>query len=143
MKETDRFLRDLLSKGLIYEKIVSKCTPTSGAVYLHKSLIGRRFRVILIPIDSDIDLNKGYIKVESEKYNNMKDELARLKQTIKTLPEKKETSEATYPPGHNWEGLTPSQVNEGYKDYKEREGKKGLVHIDTEAKEETNEEPLS
>ncbi len=23
-------------------------------------------------------------------------------------------SEVTYPPGHNWEGLTPSQVNEGY-----------------------------
>lgn len=23
-------------------------------------------------------------------------------------------AEVPYPPGHNWEGLTPSQVNEGY-----------------------------
>lgn len=120
MKETDRFLRDLLSKGLIYEKTVSKCTPTSGAVYLHKSLVGRKFRVILIPIDSDVDLNKGYIKVESERYNKMKDELARLKQTIKTLPKKEETIE---------------EIEDKFK--------KGLIHIDTEAKEETDEEPLS
>lgn len=120
MKETDRFLRDLLSKGLIYEKTVSKCTPTSGAVYLHKSLVGRKFRVILIPIDSDVDLNKGYIKVDSEKYNRMRDELARLKQTVKAIPEKQET---------------PTEVIN--KDEKK-------IHIDFGAKgEEDEEEPIS
>ena len=35
------------------EKIVRKCTPTSGAIYLHKSFIGKRFRVILIPLDEE------------------------------------------------------------------------------------------
>lgn len=131
MKETDRFLRDLLSKGLIYEKVVSKCTPTSGAVYLHKSLIGRKFRVILIPIDSDVDLNKGYIKVESEKYNRMKDELARLKQTVKTILEKQETSEEEVV------GLLPGITE------KEVREDTGLIHIDTEAKEEPDEGSLS
>lgn len=33
------------------EKVVRKCTPTSGAIYLHKKYIGKRFRVILIPLD--------------------------------------------------------------------------------------------
>lgn len=130
MKETDRFLRDLLSKGLIYEKVVSKCTPTSGAVYLHKSLIGRKFRVILIPIDSDVDLNKGYIKVESERYNNMKDELARLKQTVKAIP-KKEKPDRT-----DWD-------NPGIRRVTESEYPSKRIHIDTETKEEPDEEPLS
>ncbi len=123
MKETDRFLRDLLSKGLIYEKTVSKCTPTSGAVYLHKSLIGRKFRIILIPIDSDVDLNKGYIKVESEKYGRMKDELARLKQAVKSIPNEEEIPK---------EAIVTEE--------------KGIIHIDTEAKEfteEADEESLS
>ena len=119
MKETDRFLRDLLSKGLIYEKTVSKCTPTSGAVYLHKSLVGRKFRVILIPIDSDVDLNKGYIKVDSEKYGRMKDELARLKQAVKGISEKQETPEVI--------------TNEDEK----------RIHIDFEAKEEEENEEES
>ena len=33
------------------EKVVRKCTPTSGAIYLHKKYIDKRFRVILIPLD--------------------------------------------------------------------------------------------
>jgi hypothetical protein len=35
----------------------------------------------------------------------------------------KQEKEQPYPAGHNWEGLTPSQVKEGYNENKKREKK--------------------
>jgi len=46
------------------EKVVRKCTPTSGALYLHKSFIGKRFRVILIPLDEQSSVDEEVKKVE-------------------------------------------------------------------------------
>jgi hypothetical protein len=47
----NRFLSGLLSEGIILEKTVRKCTPTSSAIYLPLDLTGRKFRVVLIPIE--------------------------------------------------------------------------------------------
>ena len=50
-EEINRLLGGLLDGGLIFEKEVKKCTPTSGAIYLPNELIGRKFRVLLVPKD--------------------------------------------------------------------------------------------
>ena len=38
-------------------------------------------------------------------------------------------AEFVYPPGHNWEGLTPSQVNEGYERNSSNQEMKKLQEI--------------
>jgi len=55
-KEKIETLLDLLTKGMHFEKIVRKCTPTSGAIYLNKKYVGQKFHVYLIPIEPDPDL---------------------------------------------------------------------------------------
>jgi putative transposon-encoded protein len=57
-------------------KVVRKCTPTSGAIYLHKDYIGRRFRVILIPLDEQPKVNDEVAKTEEK----IKEDLGQLKQ---------------------------------------------------------------
>jgi len=47
-------------------KIVRKCTPTSGAIYLHKSLIGKTFDVILIPTEQEPQVKDEVEKVEAK-----------------------------------------------------------------------------
>jgi len=47
-------LPTLLEKGFILEKIVRKFGNTSGAIYVPKGWIGKKFRVIIIPIDDEI-----------------------------------------------------------------------------------------
>jgi hypothetical protein len=44
-------LKDLLNKGLIFEKKVSRFAQASGAIYVPRALAGKSFRVILIPRD--------------------------------------------------------------------------------------------
>lgn len=51
MNKILQFQNGLLTKGLIYDKQVSKFGKTSAAIYLPKRFIGRSFRVILIPIE--------------------------------------------------------------------------------------------
>jgi len=60
------------------EKIVRKCTPTSGAIYLHKDFIGKRFRVILIPLDEDPTV-AGETQKAEEGLANLKKEINELK----------------------------------------------------------------
>ena len=60
------------------EKVVRKCTPTSGAIYLHKDFIGKRFRVILIPLDKDPTVAEETKKAE-EGLSALKESLADLK----------------------------------------------------------------
>ena len=45
-------------------KTVRKCTPTSGALYLHKSLIGETFDVILIPTEAKAQVADEVAKAE-------------------------------------------------------------------------------
>jgi len=45
-------LARLLLKGYILEKRVSKL-PTSGAIYVSKKLIGKKFKVILLPVEEE------------------------------------------------------------------------------------------
>lgn len=44
-------LAKLLLKGYVLNKIVRKFSNASGAIYLPKSWIGKKFKVILIPFD--------------------------------------------------------------------------------------------
>ena len=51
-------------------KIVRKCTPTSGAIYLHKRYIGRTFDVYLIPVEKEPQVKDEVTKAE-EKFKNV------------------------------------------------------------------------
>ena len=62
------------------EKIVRKCTPTSGAIYLHKKYIGKRFRVILIPLDEPEEVPT--VSTETQK---AEEGLAKLEKDISGL----------------------------------------------------------
>jgi len=70
-----------LFKGGFKEKgkIVRKCTPTSGALYLHKSYIGRKFDVYLIPVEEDNPTVAEETKKAEESLGNMKKNLEELK----------------------------------------------------------------
>lgn len=62
------------------EKIVRKCTPTSGAIYLHKQYIGKRYRVILIPLDEP-----EIVPTVSEETKKAEEGLAKLKKDVSGL----------------------------------------------------------
>ena len=65
---------DLVLKGWIERgKIVRKCTPTSGALYLHKSLIGKTFDVFFIPTEKIPQVDDEVKKVE-DKLKELKEE---------------------------------------------------------------------
>lgn len=68
-------LHDLLLKGWIERaKVVRKCTPTSGAIYLHKSLIGKTFDIYFVPTESTPQVDEEVKKAE-EKLKNLSNEL--------------------------------------------------------------------
>ena len=51
-----RFQDDLKTKGLQFEKTVTKFSKTSAAIYLPKRLIGKTFRVFLMPINDPYEV---------------------------------------------------------------------------------------
>jgi len=58
---------DLVFKAIRYpDKIVRKCTPTSGAIYLHKRFIGKTFDIILIPKDVGPSVKDEVAKAEQK-----------------------------------------------------------------------------
>ena len=64
-REFTNFTTSLLSEGLIFEKRVTKFSKTSAAIYLPKRLIGRTFKVFLMPIDDGYEVSEP--KEPSEK----------------------------------------------------------------------------
>ena len=79
MNELLLFLQGLLRGGFKEKnKIVRKCTPTSGALYLHKSYIGKKYDVYLIPVESSPQVSDEVKKAE-ESIGNMKENLEELK----------------------------------------------------------------
>ena len=67
-------IADLILKGWIERgKIVRKGTPTSGALYLHKSLIGKKFDVFFIPVEETPKVEDEVKKVE-EKLKELKEQ---------------------------------------------------------------------
>ena len=67
---------DLVLKGWIEKgKIVRKCTPTSGAIYLHKSLIGKKFDIFFIPVEQEPQVDDEVKKAEEN--------IEKLKQDLK------------------------------------------------------------
>lgn len=57
-KEYLRFQESLLNAGHQFEKKVTKFSKTSAAIYLPKRLIGKTFKVILIPIDDGYEISE-------------------------------------------------------------------------------------
>ena len=79
MEEVRIEANDLVFKAKAdIEKVVRKCTPTSGAIYLHKKFIGKRFRVILIPLDEEPTVS-GETRKAEEGLANLKKEVDELK----------------------------------------------------------------
>jgi len=67
-------IADLILKGWkLNSKVVRKCTPTSGAIYLHKSLIGKTFNVFLIPTEKEPQVEEEVKKVEESLKKNLKE----------------------------------------------------------------------
>lgn len=93
MRLTEKFLKDLLGKGLIMEKMVYKGTPSSGAVYLPKALVGKAVRLIIIPLDED-EVNITSLKNKHQKISVDSYEIKELKKQIKELLESKEKAES-------------------------------------------------
>lgn len=52
-KEIALSIREII-KGFVLEKVVRRFSRNSGAIYLPKKFIGKRYKVILIPIE-DLD----------------------------------------------------------------------------------------
>lgn len=57
-REFINFTNDLLTQGLIFEKKVTKFSKTSAAIYLPKRLIGRKFKVFLMPIVDPYEISE-------------------------------------------------------------------------------------
>ena len=65
---------DILFKAeILRKKIVRKCTPTSGALYLHKSLIGKTFDVFLVPKESSPQVADEVKKAEESIKKNLEE----------------------------------------------------------------------
>ena len=60
-REFTNFTTSLLSQGLIFEKKVTKFSKTSAAIYLPKRLIGRTFKVFLMPINDGYEVSEPEI----------------------------------------------------------------------------------
>lgn len=66
---------DLVLRGWKFNaKTVRKCTPTSGAIYLHKTLVGKTFDVFLIPTTTEPQVDIEVRKAE-EKLKQLKEEM--------------------------------------------------------------------
>jgi len=65
---------DLVFKAMAdMKKTVRKCTPTSGAIYMHKSFIGKTFRLILIPLEDEPQVDDEVRKVEESFKKNLEE----------------------------------------------------------------------
>jgi len=72
VKEYLKFTDSLLKQGLIFEKKVTKFSKTSAAIYLPKRLIGRTFKVFLMPITDAYELSEE-IKIDKKTEKMLKD----------------------------------------------------------------------
>ena len=67
-------IADLILKGWkLNAKVVRKCTPTSGAIYLHKTLIGKTFNVFLIPTSEEPKVADEVKKAEESLKKNLQE----------------------------------------------------------------------
>ena len=67
-------IKDFVFKAqVIRDKVIRKCTPTSGALYLHKSLIGKRFDVFLIPKEVAPQVEDEVKKAEDSLKKNLEE----------------------------------------------------------------------
>lgn len=66
-------IADLILKGWKEPaRIVRKCTPTSGAIYLHKRYIGKTYDLYLIPVEEEPQV-AAEVKKAEEKFKELKE----------------------------------------------------------------------
>jgi len=65
-KEINKLLEGLFDGGYIFEKKIGRATPSAGAIYLPRKLIGKHFRVILVPMKDEEELEKNGAKTPSD-----------------------------------------------------------------------------
>jgi putative transposon-encoded protein len=58
LNEYLKFSESLIKEGLMFEKKVTKFSKTSAAIYLPKRLIGRTFKVFLMPITDPYEISE-------------------------------------------------------------------------------------
>lgn len=88
-KEYLRFVDNLLKEGLIFEKKVAKFSNTSAAVYLPKRLIGRTFKIYLMPVDDGYELSE-MTKKEDKLIKDTEKEVEKIQKERVNLLEVKE-----------------------------------------------------
>jgi putative transposon-encoded protein len=66
-KEYLRFQESMLNSGYQFEKKVTKFSKTSAAIYLPKRLIGKTFKVFLIPIDDAYEISEPVSEKQADK----------------------------------------------------------------------------
>jgi hypothetical protein len=76
-REFLNFTENLLSQGLIFEKKVTKFSKTSAAIYLPKRLIGKKFKVFLMPIDDGYEVSDTTEKALPDMSEKAADKLVR------------------------------------------------------------------
>ena len=92
-KEFIRFHDNLLNSGLVFEKKVTKFSKTSSAIYLPKRLIGKTFRIYLMPVDDGYEEFQGDAKAPKiELPNDTKIETKVEKVVEKVIEKPKEES---------------------------------------------------
>jgi putative transposon-encoded protein len=82
-----RFTDGMIKEGLTFEKKVTKFSKTSAAVYLPKRLIGRTFRIILIPLDEPYELSETVKPINEDKLiKDTEKDLKKIQEENKPTP---------------------------------------------------------
>jgi len=84
-KEFIRFHDSLLNDGLEFKKKVTKFSNTSAAIYLPKRLIGKTFRVLLMPIDEPYEISEPSMKKAEKALKQTEKELEKIQSDRKLL----------------------------------------------------------
>jgi len=58
VNEYVKLTANLLKEGLIFEKTAKKFSNSSAAIYLPKRLIGKTFKVMLVPIEDAYEISE-------------------------------------------------------------------------------------
>jgi putative transposon-encoded protein len=87
------FMDKLRNEGLLFEKRVKRFSKASAAIYLPKRLIGKLFRVILMPVDDGYELSGrltgGFDEAESELIKDTEKQLNEIQNDRRKLIELK------------------------------------------------------
>jgi putative transposon-encoded protein len=85
VREYLNFTDNLIKQGLIFEKKVAKFSKTCAAIYLPKRLIGKTFRVLLIPVFDSYEISEPNEKETDKLIKDTEKELNEIQADRKKL----------------------------------------------------------